>query len=99
MERIQRQFRDLRHIALHERACRVPDRARSARKSTATPPAVFAQDLRIAHTGERMIIGDEIKRFAFVLQRDRRLHHAEIIADVQDAAGLNAGKDAHGLEC
>ena len=55
------------------------------------PPAVFTQRLRIPHAGQRVIIGDEIKRFAFGLQRDRRLHHAEIIADVQNATRLNAG--------
>ena len=32
---------------------------------------------------------------AFVLQLKRRLHHAEVIADVKSAAGLKAGKDAH----
>ena len=47
--------------------------------------------------GQRMIIGDEVKRLAFVLKRDRRAHHAEIISDVQGAAGLDAGKNAHGV--
>ena len=42
-----------------------------------------------------MIIGDEIKRLAFLLQLNRRPHHPEIIADVQDAAGLNAGENSH----
>ena len=41
-----------------------------------------------------MIVGDEVKRFAFVLQRDRALDHAEIIADVEDTGRLDAGKDA-----
>ena len=43
-----------------------------------------------------MIIGDEIKRLALGLERDRGPHHAEIVADVEDAAGLDAGKNAHG---
>ena len=55
--------------------------------------AVFAQHFRIAHTGQRMIIRDEIKRFALGLQRDGRPHHAEIIPDVQRAARLNTGKN------
>jgi hypothetical protein len=29
------------------------------------------------------------------LKRDSRLHHAKIIADVQNAAGLYAGENAH----
>ena len=54
-------------------------------------PAVLAQDFRIAHTGERVVIGNEIECFAFGLKRDSRLHHAEIIADVQNTTGLNSG--------
>ena len=61
-------------------------------------PAVRAQSLRVAHTGKRMIIGNEIKRFALSLERDGWPHHAEVIADVQNAAGLDAGENAHGLQ-
>src|SRR4029077_11754455 len=57
--------------------------------------AVCAQRFRVAQTRERMVIGDEIKRFALRLKRDSRLHHAKIIADVQSAAGLNTGENAH----
>jgi hypothetical protein len=42
-----------------------------------------------------MIIGDEVKRLILGLERDGRSHHPKIVADVQDAAGLDAGKDAH----
>src|SRR5215213_6652101 len=45
-----------------------------------------------------MVIGDEVKRLTLLLQRNRRPHHAEVIADVQNAAGLDAGKDAHWIE-
>ena len=38
-----------------------------------------------------MVIGNEIERFALGLKSDSRLHHAEIIADVQSTAGLNSG--------
>ena len=41
-------------------------------------PAVRAQSLRVAHTGKRMIIGNEIKRFALGLERDGWPHHAAI---------------------
>ena len=45
-----------------------------------------------------MIVGDEIKRFALVLQVDGRLHRAEEIPDVKFSAGLEAGENAHGAE-
>ena len=61
-------------------------------------PAIRAQSLRVAHTGKRMIIGNEIKRFALGLERDGWPHHAEVIADVQSAAGLDARENAHGLQ-
>src|SRR5205823_14597233 len=58
---------------------------------------VLAQSDRIAQAGERMIIGDKVERFAFVLQGDRRPHHAKVIANMQNADRLNAGKNAHGV--
>ena len=45
----------------------------------------------IEQRGHGMVIGDEIVGLPLVLQFDRRLHHAEIIAQVQRARGLNAG--------
>src|SRR5262249_5028400 len=59
--------------------------------------AVCAQCFRVAQTGERMIISNEIKRLTLGLERDGRLHHPEVIADVQRAAGLDAGKNSHGF--
>ena len=47
--------------------------------------------------GERVIIGDEIKRFALVLQRDSGTHRPEIVSDMEGAGGLDARKDAHGV--
>ena len=44
--------------------------------------AVYAQRFRVAQSGECMIIGDEIERFALGLKGNSRLHHAKIIADV-----------------
>jgi hypothetical protein len=51
----------------------------------------FTQRFRIADAGKRVVFGNEIKGFALGLQRNRRPHHAEIIADVQRATGLDAG--------
>ena len=45
-----------------------------------------------------MIVRDEIKRLALVLETDGRLHRAEEIADMKFSAGLEAGKDSHGAE-
>src|SRR5258706_16220040 len=42
-----------------------------------------------------MIIGDEIKGLAFVLQLDGRAHHPEIIAQMQRAGRLDARKNSH----
>ena len=52
---------------------------------------IFAERFRIAHAGEGVIIGDEIKCLALLLELDRRSHHSEVISDVKDATGLNAG--------
>ena len=56
---------------------------------------VLAQPVAILHGGEGMVVGDEVVGVALMLQLERRLHHAEVIADVKSAAGLKAGKDAH----
>ncbi len=42
-----------------------------------------------------MIIRDEIKRLPLLLQAHRRLHRAEIIADMKFSAGLETGENAH----
>ena len=84
------QLGDLRNVRLPEkRGALGIETARQ--KIERNAPAVFPQRVRIAQAGQRVIIGDEIERFAFGLQRDGRPHHAEVIADVQSAAGLNAG--------
>ena len=44
--------------------------------------------------GEGVVIGDEIEGLAAVLPLDGRAHHAEIIADMRDAGGFDAGEDA-----
>ena len=45
-----------------------------------------------------MVIGDEIKRLALFLKTHRRLHRAEIVADVEFPAGLKTGEDSHAAE-
>src|SRR6476660_10330672 len=57
--------------------------------------AVCAQYLRVAQTRERVVIGDEIKRFTLGLQRDLRPNHPKVMADVQSTAWLDTGKDSH----
>ena len=52
---------------------------------------VFAALLGVEEGGHRVVIRDEVVGLAFVLQFHRRLHHAEIVADVQSAGGLDAG--------
>jgi len=39
-----------------------------------------------------MIISDEIEGLAFFLQLDGRFHHAEIVAQMKRARGLDADK-------
>ncbi len=51
--------------------------------------AVLTQCFRIAQTGERVLVGNEVERFAFGLKCDCRLNHSKVIADVQNTAGLN----------
>jgi len=58
-------------------------------------PAVCPERLRVIDRRERVVIGDEIKGFALRLKRDGRPHHPEIIPDMKNAGGLNAGKNAH----
>ena len=41
---------------------------------------------------------DEIIRFALVLEFNGRLHHAEVVAYMQRAGRLDAGKNPHGVE-
>lgn len=45
-----------------------------------------------------MVIGNEIKCLALVLEFNGRLHHAEVVAHVQRAGRLDAGKNPHGAE-
>src|SRR5437868_4396639 len=93
------QLRDLRHVALPKE--RPPLHVQTAReKIQRDPPAVAVERLRIVNRRQRMIIGDEIKRLVLLgfLKGNGRPHHPEIISDVENAGGLNAGKNAHNGE-
>jgi len=50
----------------------------------------------IAHGGESVEIGDEVQRLPLFLQLDGWFHHAEVIAKMRKARGLDAGKNTHG---
>ena len=89
------QLGDLWHIALPEEGGFVWIQSASEEIEGHTP-AILAQNGGFADAGERVIVCDEVKGFAFILERDRRSHHAEVVADVQNAGRLNAGKNAHG---
>ena len=42
-----------------------------------------------------MVISDEVERFALILQAYGRFHCAEIVSDMEFAAGLETGEDSH----
>ena len=44
--------------------------------------------------GDGVEVGDEIKGFTLMLQFHGWAHHAEVVADMQCAGGLYAGKDS-----
>src|SRR5205085_11096750 len=86
----------LRDIALPEE--RAPLHVETAgQKVQRDPPAICPQRLRIIDRSEGVIIGNEIKGLVCrrFLERDRRPHHPEIISDMKNAGGLDAGKNAH----
>ena len=45
-----------------------------------------------------MVVCNEVKGIAFILEADGGLHRSEVIADVEFSAGLEAGEDAHCCE-
>src|SRR5205823_1400003 len=50
----------------------------------------------VEQRGHRVVIGDEIERLSPVLELDGRLHHPEIISQVQRAGRLDARQNSHG---
>src|SRR5207248_9451179 len=91
------EFGHLGHVALPE-GCAAIRIETASEKIQCYSPAIGSECFRIIDRRERVIIGDEIKRLALCLERNCRPHHPEIISDVKNAGGLNAGKNAHGLE-
>jgi hypothetical protein len=57
---------------------------------------VGAQERRVADGGEGVVVGDEVEGVSRVgvLQGDVLADGAEVIAEVEDAGGLDAGEDA-----
>ena len=51
---------------------------------------IRAKLIPIGHRGQRMIVRNEKKRVALLLQLNGRLHHSEEVADVQLAGRLNS---------
>ena len=43
-----------------------------------------------------MIVGDKVIGFALILEADSREHGSKVVAEMQRAAGLNAGENSHG---
>ena len=59
---------------------------------------ILAALICIIERGHRVVIGDEIIRLSLVLEFNGRLHHAEVVAYMQRAGRLDAGKNPHGAE-
>ena len=75
-------LRHLRHIGLPEQ--KRPFRVQTAgQKIQRHVPRVAPPLLRVEERRHRMIIGDEIKGLALLLQLDGRLHHAKVVSQVQ----------------
>lgn len=62
------------------------------------PANVFAKGGGIVGGGHGVVVGDEVKSFAFALGIDGRFDGAEVVSDVETSAGLEAGENAHGWE-
>ena len=84
------QLGDFRHIGLLEedRLLRIQSASQKIQRhiERVLPPLLGIEQRR-----HRMIIGDEIKRLALLLQLDGRPHHPEIISEMQRARRLDAG--------
>ena len=51
---------------------------------------------RVAHAGQRVVIGDEVIGLVALLKRDVLADGAEVVADVQSTRRLNSRQDPHG---
>ena len=85
-----RQFANLGHGALAEK--NGTRRVQSAGEEiNGDFPDIFTQCRGIARRGHRMVVGDEVKGLALVLEADGGFDRAEVISDMKFAAGLEAG--------
>ena len=91
-----RQFVDFGHIRLAENGC-LGWVEPASKQVDGKVLDVAAQRVCISHAGHRMIVSDEVKRLALVLQLNGWQHGAKVVANVKFAAGLNAGKNTHGV--
>ena len=89
-----RQFGHFRHIGLFEkhRFLRVEAAGEEIERDLEAVPAPLSGVEQRSH---RVIVGDEIKRLASFLKLDGRLHHPEIISQMQRAGGLDARQNSH----
>jgi hypothetical protein len=51
---------------------------------------MLAEQHRILDAGEGVIIRDEIISLSFMLQLQGRLHHAEVVPEMEPAGGLES---------
>ena len=89
-----RQFGDFRNVALAKkgRSSRVQAAGEKVERQFA---AMVAEDDRVVNGGQSVIVSNKIKGFAFMLQANGGLHHAEIISKVGAACWLDARENAH----
>ena len=83
------QLRDLGHVRLAEKRglFRVEPAGQKIQRHL---EGVFSPLFRVEERSHRVVIGDEIVGFPALLPFDGRLHHAEIIAQMQSAGRLDA---------
>ncbi len=58
-------------------------------------PGALAQGLGVRHRRQPVVVRDEQKGLALLLQLQGRPHHPEIVPDVQLARGLNTRQNSH----
>ncbi len=88
------QLADLRHVGLHEqrRLVRIEAEREQVERDVERP---LPQLGRLADRGERVQVGDEVKRLLVVLQGDVLADCAEVVAPVDRAGRLDAAENFH----
>ena len=83
------QLAHLRHIALAEehRLGRVEPAREKIQRNV---ECVFTPFAGVEHRRHRVIVRDKIIRLALLLQLDRRMHHAEVVANMQRPRRLDS---------